>query len=34
MIADDEGFVGERVLDEGDNGVRMSMGMMKSKQMT
>ena len=34
MIADDEGFIEERVLDEGDNGVCMSMGTMKSKQMT
>ena len=34
MIADDEGFIEERVLDEGDNGVYMSMEMMKSKQMT
>ena len=34
MIADDEGFIEKKVLDEGDNGVCMSMGTMKSKQMT
>ena len=34
MIADDEGFIEKKVLDEGDNGVCMNMGTMKSKQMT
>ena len=34
MIADDEGFIEKKVLDEGDNGVCMSTGTMKSKQMT
>lgn len=34
IIADDEGFIEKKVLDEGDNGVCMNMGTMKSKQMT
>ena len=34
IIADDEGFIEKKVLDESDNGVCMNMGTMKLKQMT